>query len=101
MAAYWTLLFTDDPARGMPGSLDEFLLNWAEADRDFAFLVAELASSGVTAEKFSRSIDGELVRAAWQDAKYLNQRIQKTLPAFDLEGLAVAIDAQRQPAPEV
>lgn len=101
VAAYWTLLFTDDPAKGVPGSLDEFLLNWAEADGDFAFLVAELASRGVTAEKLSRSIDGDLVRAAWQDAKYLNQRIQKALPAFDLEGLAVAIDAQRQPAPEV
>ncbi len=101
VAAYWTLLFTDDPVRGMPGSLDEFLLNWAEADGDFALLVAELASRGVTAEKLSRSIDGDLVRAAWQDAIYLNQRIQKTLPAFDLEGLAAAIDTQRQPVPEV
>ncbi len=96
LAAYWTLVFADDRAKGMAGSLDEFLLHWAEASGDFAFLVAELASRGVTAEMFSRSIDGELVRAAWKEANYLNQRIRKPLPAFDLKGLAIAIDAQRQ-----
>jgi hypothetical protein len=97
LAAYWTQLFTDDPALGVLGSLDDFLLNWAEADGDFASLVAELASHGVTPEQFSRSLQGDLVRAALDDARYLHQRTRKPLPVFDLEGLADAIDAHRSP----
>ncbi|MEA3198483.1 MAG: hypothetical protein QOF32_2535 [Gammaproteobacteria bacterium] len=94
LAAYWNVIFTDDPSRGTPGSLDDFLLNWAKPDADFADIASELASCGVTADQFKRSLgSGELLRAALEEVSHMQQSIRTPMPTFNVEGLAAAIDA--------
>jgi hypothetical protein len=98
LARCWNTLFTDDPSRSTPGSLDDFLLNWGEPDANFADIASELASGGVTAAQFKRSLgSGDLLRAALEEARHMHQSIRRPLPAFNLEGLASAIDAVSQP----
>jgi hypothetical protein len=98
LAAHWISIFTDDPVKGARGSLDDFLMNWAEPDADFAEIVSELACRGVTADQFRRSIsDGDLLRAALQEARHSHQLTRRPLPQFNLEELAAAIDAVSPP----
>jgi hypothetical protein len=93
LAAHWSSIFKDDPRRGTPGSLDDFLMGWAEPDADFAEIASALASHGVTAEQFSRSLpDSEILRAALQEAEFSRRIIHRPMPKFDLVALAAAVD---------
>ncbi len=63
LGAYWPSIFSDDPPTGDPGSLDDFVSFWAAPHSEFAVLINELHTRGVTIAQIGRSLpNGQLLR---------------------------------------
>ena len=70
------IAFPEDPAKGNPGSLDDFLSRWYGVTRDFALLVVTLHRHKVKPARLAAAgITGDLLNLIVEDSKVMNRSL--------------------------
>jgi hypothetical protein len=98
LGGMWSRNFPDDPPRGAPGALDDFIELWIRPTADLALLAVILRRYGVSPGRLFRAgVSGRLLRVIVEDSTVMGRAIFHETEAAaiialaeELEGVALA-----------